>query len=1040
MSRYLLPDGTTPVLLSADTREALRRESVALLDYLAQRPEVTPAQVAATLFRTRTARRFRALAMVRDRTELDAALTSIAEDSPNPKVVTSIGPATKRKRAYVFPGQGSQYPGMGRMFYSESPVFRKAVDEAEEHFARLFGISPLAYLLHDSEKDGERPDAVEIVQPALLMQMVGLAAMWRAAGIEPAATVGHSQGEIAAVYVSGASTLADAIRVVTIRANAVAALSLSGYSMAVLGIDRDECEALIARQTGWTELSVVNSAHLLCISGDRDTVLQIVELVNARGRFAKEIRVQYPAHTSMVNQFRDQFTSVAEDLDNKEFAVPEIDCLGATLGGAITSEFPVADYWFWNLRNRVRFDLAVAGAADRGIDTYIEIAEHPTLMLAVQETLSSAPDRDYQVIGTSRRTETDLREFTRNVATVAVADLDYSWDSLREDSDANTAAVPPLRDFPHTQMNSRHLWAPYAPPARVVSVSAQAAMTPPARLVEEWPRLARRKLVAPRTIRLVDPAGSSSALAGAIAQRASRHDATVHLDGEAGERSADTVVIFVPPTAESDYASAVSEFADVVGSRDWAAVLGDDVDEWWVVTSGGEAVVEGEVPGSVHSAVTAGFRCIALEHIGRTLRHLDLPADLSTVDDVTLADRILDAVHTANEPELALRDGKLHAKRLVATDAAPAAEPRDLRNVLVLGGTGHVGLEFCEQFVRDGAGRITLVSRTGETAATAQRLREIRALGSTEVVVVACDVSDASAVADLAAGFAGNPASVLVHAAVNYTYSVSSDVDAHSAAAAAASKIIGLENVLNAVPLTDECRLLLCSSFAATLGGWGQTLYAGTNRILDAIAHRLRAQGRDCTSVQWGLWVLPPQADDSVHARVKGSGLVAMHPAAAIAAGFDHTDTNSIVLSAEWPRLRSIADAIGLEPVFAQGLATVEEAVVDIPAVTESVPEPEPRAPIAAASASPAVTPEAAVASFAERVRRELDRVMGADGSDSVDGSTPLVALGLDSLQALDLRKRIKVELNRELPVTAIMGGASLDDVVALMSDGGVHS
>ncbi len=77
---------------------------------------------------------------------------------------------------------------------------------------------------------------------------------------------------------------------------------------------------------------------------------------------------------------------------------------------------------------------------------------------------------------------------------------------------------------------------------------------------------------------------------------------------------------------------------------------------------------------------------------------------------------------------------------------------------------------------------------------------------------------------------------------------------------------------------------------------------------------------------------------------------------------------------------------------------------------------------------------------MAEQILHELNLVMGVDDADAIDGAVPLVALGLDSLQALDFRKRVKAQLNRDLPVAAILGGASLDDVVRLMSsEGPVH-
>lgn len=91
-------------------------------------------------------------------------------------------------------------------------------------------------------------------------------------------------------------------------------------------------------------------------------------------------------------------------------------------------ELPVDEYWFWNLRNTVRFDKAIATAVRHGIDTFVELAEHPTLQLAIHENLAvQADEREAVVVGTSERTATDLGEFTRGLAQVAVHDLDYSW-------------------------------------------------------------------------------------------------------------------------------------------------------------------------------------------------------------------------------------------------------------------------------------------------------------------------------------------------------------------------------------------------------------------------------------------------------------------------------------------------------------------------------------------------------------------------------------------------------------------------------------
>ncbi|WP_084510222.1 nocobactin polyketide synthase NbtC [Nocardia lijiangensis] len=1030
MPDYRLPDGAVPVLLSSDTADGLRAEAAAVLSYLERHERVTPDAVSDMLFRTRIARRRRALAMVRTRDDLFDALRAVVADAPHPAVVSTVGLASPRRVGFVFPGQGSQRPGMGRSYYENSPEYRAEVDACVEIHEQRYGhIAPFHYLLGN---EGEYQDTVWEVQPALMFHMSGLAAMWQAYGVRPVATVGHSQGELAAGWVSGIMTRRDAVLAVTHRARFVDEVVYpEQYSMAVLGMDREACEALLARHSGWAELAVVNAPHILAISGDQDTVAEMVAMANAAGKFAKEIKVAYPAHTTFLIKLRNEMESVlGDEMSAPTFSPTDITCYGGTLGGPITPDITHRQYWYWNLRNRVRFDRAVV-AATAEVDTFIEVAEHPTLQLALQENLATVPDdpatgpRDFQVLGTSRRTAVGLEDFTRNLATLAVHDLNYDWQSLRV---AGSAVRLPLPNFPHTQMSPKRLWAPYRS-----AETAGPAEVAPVRLAENWTRLSRRTLTPPRTVAVVDRDGRCAELSAALRERAERHGASVTMFDGSPVEQADTVVVLLPPSSAQDEAAAVAEFADFATDQGWLAALGPRVTECWLVTAGAEAVGENEIPALAAAAAGAAFRCVALERIGVTFRRIDLPADYPALEQKLPADRILEALHLAGEPELAMRDGKLHAKRLAVAEQATTAAAPDLAEVLIVGGTGHVGLEFCAQFVRDGARRITLVNRSGETAALTERLRAVRALGDTEIDVFGCDISDPAAVAELAARYADRPVSLLAHAAVDYVYSAATDADAAAVAQAGAAKVVGFGEVLRALPMTPAATVLLCSSFAATLGGWGQALYAGTNRMLDAMAWRLRAEGRACTSVQWGLWVLPAAADAAVEARIEGSGLLPMAAAGAVAAGLADTSANSLVLAADWSKLRGVTETVGLEPVFASALdALAELAPAPAPAPTAQAAEPV-RAETAPAPVVSA--PSLPEAGFAERIRKELDRVMLSDGSEAIDGTVPLVSLGMDSLQALDLRKRLKAELNRDLPVAAILGGASLDDVVSLMSE-----
>ncbi|WP_408637759.1 nocobactin polyketide synthase NbtC [Nocardia bovistercoris] len=1006
----------------------LREDAAAVLAYSEDHPAVSPQRVAAMLFRTRAPRKHRALAMVTDRDGLAAALRAVVDGAAHPSLIRTEAPAAARRHAFVFPGQGGQRPGMGRLYYESAPAFRAEVDRCDAIFQELFGASPRSYLL---DPDTPADDGAQIVQPALFMQMTAMAAMWRAVGVEPAVTVGHSQGEIAAAYVSGTMSQADAALVVGARARAVDDISSDDYAMAVVAASREDCEDVLARQSGWAQVSVVNAPRMVGISGDRATVEDLVADFTERGAFARLIRVRYPAHTGMVNQFRDALRdTVRNRLTNPSFLASEIPCIGATLGDVIPQDLSPEDYWFLNLRNAVRFDKAIATAMANEADTFVELAEHPTLQLSVQENVSLLADgRETRVIGTASRDATDLTEFTRNLAVVAVHDLNYPWDRLHTE----TAGPPPLPllDFPNVPMNELRLWLPYrartqqdapAPAARIeaaAEISAPELTSPAQLLVEDWVRLTKRSLSPPRRIGIFDHTGDRPDLIAALCEAADRHGADASPVGASDTQAAgiDTLLIVLPAPTPLDDRAAAAAIAEFLGARPWWPRPTGSVTDCWLVTAGGESVVTGDAPPHpVHAAAGAGFRAVGAEYPGIAFRHLDLSPEQYGPDS---AAAIITAIHTAGETELALREGNLYAKRLVEP-ARPDTSASVFDNILIIGGTGKLGLEFGEHFARNGSRRITLVSRSGESPAVAERLAAIRRAGSAEIRVVSGDVGDETFVARSASEHFDTPVDLVIHAAVDYADVDFADITPATVERASRAKIIGLANVLDSIPRTDDCRVLLCSSMAATVGGRGQAVYAATNRMLDAIAHRLRAEGLDCVSVQWGQWTAHLDLGISGAAKLAGVGALPMRPEDAIALGLGARDGNVIVAGFDWDRARSALDAYGYGPLLSQ---------LTTPSITARVTTPQ----------TPAVSGHDQV-DLSNRLVKLLAEVIGVDDADSIDTTVPMVALGLDSLQALDFRRRVNAEFDCDLPVADLLGGACVRDVVRVVELESKHS
>jgi mycobactin polyketide synthetase MbtD len=272
-------------------------------------------------------------------------------------------------------------------------------------------------------------------------------------------------------------------------------------------------------------------------------------------------------------------------------------------------------------------------------------------------------------------------------------------------------------------------------------------------------------------------------------------------------------------------------------------------------------------------------------------------------------------------------------------------------------------------------------------------------------------VGDQAAVSRLAEEHQDAPADLIIHAAVDYSAVEFDDITVEKVDQALRAKVVGIGRVLGTFPRTDDCRVVLCSSARATIGGRGQVVYAAANRMLDAMAHRLRAEGLDCVAVQWGQWTVHFDLDASTTAQLAAIGVVPMAPADALAVGMRRLRSNAIVLAFDFARGRPVLEAFGYGPLISQ--------------VT---------LPDSGNSEAPAPVGQTGKAGPGERLMQLLAQAIGADRAETIDAEAPMVAIGLDSLQALELRRRVKIEFNHDLEVADLLGGASIADVAAQLS------
>ncbi|MER5261879.1 acyltransferase domain-containing protein [Actinosynnema sp. NPDC002837] len=384
-----------PWLPSAKSAEALRAQAARLRDHLEARP-AEPADVARTLAaRTRFAHR----AVVRDVTDLDALAGG------RPGVVSGVVADAADRPVFVFPGQGAQWPGMGRELLASSEVFAAAVDGCGEALAPHVDWSLRAALV-----DGVGLDRVDVVQPALFAVMVGLAALWRSNGVEPAAVVGHSQGEIAAAHVAGALDLDDAARVVALRSRALTRLSGLGGMMSVAAPAarvRELCDGLA--------VAAVNSPVSVVVSGPPETLRELRDACSREDIRVRVLPVDYASHGPQVEVVR---AELAEALAPLRPRAPGIPVYSTVTGGRL--EVFDADHWFANLRRTVLMQDATRALVEDGHRVFIEVSPHPVLTSAVLETAPAAV-----ALGSLRRDEGD--RFPTALAEAYVRGVPVDW-------------------------------------------------------------------------------------------------------------------------------------------------------------------------------------------------------------------------------------------------------------------------------------------------------------------------------------------------------------------------------------------------------------------------------------------------------------------------------------------------------------------------------------------------------------------------------------------------------------------------------------
>ena len=420
-------EGAAPLVpwpVSASSPASLHQQADKLRRLLADEPEARPRDIGWSLASTRTALAHRAVVLGAERDDYVGPLTQLADGEPDPGLVQ--GTAHRKPRVvFVFPGQGSQWPGMAAELLDTSPEFAGYIRECEQALAPYTNWSLTEVLRRADGAPGL--ERVDVVQPALFAVMVSLARLWQHYGVSPAAVVGHSQGEIAAAYVAGALSLDDAAKVVAVRATAIARLTGTA-GMASLQADEQQVAALLAPSQGRVTIATVNSPTQVVVAGATDALDELTAECELRGVRIRRIEVSYASHSPQVEPMREDLLAKLDGIAPQRARIP---FYSAVTGEPLDTAELNAEYWYRNLREPVLFARVTRKLLDNGFNLFVEASPHAVLTAAVLDTATSAEDSVEPVtVGSLRRDEGGMARFAASLAEAWVNGVDLNWAKL----------------------------------------------------------------------------------------------------------------------------------------------------------------------------------------------------------------------------------------------------------------------------------------------------------------------------------------------------------------------------------------------------------------------------------------------------------------------------------------------------------------------------------------------------------------------------------------------------------------------------------